>query len=642
MADGTISKIQLPDNTIYDVVDNTSGYMTGMTILSYGSSTWQNFIDAYSSNKVVYCRASSNANPASGSQTRLAFMAYVNNATTPTEVEFQYYRSVSTHTASQQGDQVYVYKLNKTNGWSVTIREASVKVVAGTGLGGTYSNGTMTLTGPTKVSDLTNDSGFITLNDIPTTHSIPSGGTTGQILAKNSATDYDVSWADASGGGAYIVTFTYDDVNDEYSCDKTAQEIYEANEDGITIIGLVREFDEATVEDPSATYYSTYQFRGCDKIGDGLSAEYCAEFESMYFMSQWYGGDIYTDKFTVNGDDVSYTHSSSTIVPTSRKINNKRLSSDITLTASDVGAQEPLVSGTNIKTINNTSLLGSGNIDIQSGSSVFVAEYGVTTYADVSYAYNHGATILCERYIDGVTYLLPLFGENEEGYSFYFGSGNTGGFISASVSRTAGWQGSTISFATKDTATTSKNGLMSSSDKTKLDGIASGAEVNVNADWNAVSGDAQILNKPTIPTVNNATLTIQKNGSTVNTFTANASSNVTANISVPTKVSDLTNDSGFITTETDPTVPSWAKQSTKPSYNASEINGAMRVDGSYGNPPYSYGVYGLGSTATQIPVYYSTQNITDSNQVTTKGYVDNAISGITTTAAQIIRWTEST
>lgn len=40
-----------------------------------------------------------------------------------------------------------------------------------------------------------------------------------------------------------------------------------------------------------------------------------------------------------------------------------------------------------------------------------------------------------------------------------------------------------------------------SSDESKLDGIASGAEVNVNADWNAGSGDAQILNKPTIPTL---------------------------------------------------------------------------------------------------------------------------------------------
>lgn len=33
---------------------------------------------------------------------------------------------------------------------------------------------------------------------------------------------------------------------------------------------------------------------------------------------------------------------------------------------------------------------------------------------------------------------------------------------------------------------------------TKLNGIATGAEVNVNADWNASSGDAQILNKPSV------------------------------------------------------------------------------------------------------------------------------------------------
>ena len=63
----------------------------------------------------------------------------------------------------------------------------------------------------------------------------------------------------------------------------------------------------------------------------------------------------------------------------------------------------------------------------------------------------------------------------------------------------------------------------------------------------ATSGSYNDLtNKPTIPTVNNATLTIQKNGSTVKTFTANASSNVTANIVVPTKTSDITNDNNFI------------------------------------------------------------------------------------------------
>lgn len=107
-------------------------------------------------------------------------------------------------------------------------------------------------------------------------------------------------------------------------------------------------------------------------------------------------------------------------------------------------------------------------------------------------------------------------------------------------------------------------------EKNKLAGIAAGAEVNVQANWTqttttaddyiknkptlatvATSGSYNDLsNKPTIPTVNNATLTIQKNGSTVNTFTANASSNVTANITVPTQTSELTNNSGFLTSST--------------------------------------------------------------------------------------------
>jgi len=60
---------------------------------------------------------------------------------------------------------------------------------------------------------------------------------------------------------------------------------------------------------------------------------------------------------------------------------------------------------------------------------------------------------------------------------------------------------------------TTTNKFATAAELAKLAGIAAGAEVNVNADWNAVSGDAQILNKPTIPSA----------------------------------TSDLTNDSGFVT-----------------------------------------------------------------------------------------------
>lgn len=132
-------------NTDYATEWIDAGGGASMTILSYGNSTWADFIAAYNSNSIVYCRASSNADPSSGSQTRLAFMAYVNNASSPTSVEFQYYRSVSSHTDSQQGDQVFIYKLTSGGVWSVTVREAYTKIVAGENMTSSYANGTLTL-----------------------------------------------------------------------------------------------------------------------------------------------------------------------------------------------------------------------------------------------------------------------------------------------------------------------------------------------------------------------------------------------------------------------------------------------------------------------------------------------------------------
>lgn len=68
-------------------------------------------------------------------------------------------------------------------------------------------------------------------------------------------------------------------------------------------------------------------------------------------------------------------------------------------TQSEVNAkQDALVSGTNIKTINNESILGSGNISISSGSSdVFIAEYGTTTYSEVVTASKAGKAVFAVR-----------------------------------------------------------------------------------------------------------------------------------------------------------------------------------------------------------------------------------------------------
>lgn len=134
----------------------------------------------------------------------------------------------------------------------------------------------------------------------------------------------------------------------------------------------------------------------------------------------------------------------------------------------------------------------------------------------------------------------------------------------------------------------------------------------VNADWNASSGLAQILNKPTLfsgnyndltnkPSIPSAyddtalsgrvaalenagflttetdpTVPAWAKASTKPTYTASevgALPSTTVIPTVPTNVSAFTNDAGYLTsfTETDPTVPSWAKESMKPTYTASEV-----------------------------------------------------------------------
>ena len=169
--------------TDYDTV--WSDAIASMVVLSYGHSTWQDFLTYYNTNSVVYCRASSNSDPSTGSQGRMAFMAFLNfSGTTPTSVEFQYYRSVSSHSDSQQGDQVYIYKLDNSNRWTVTVREAYTKIAVSTGLSKAYSSGTLTITNAARV---------------------PTGGTQGQVLAKKTGTNYDTEWVDAAEDQMNIV-----------------------------------------------------------------------------------------------------------------------------------------------------------------------------------------------------------------------------------------------------------------------------------------------------------------------------------------------------------------------------------------------------------------------------------------------------
>lgn len=124
---------------------NDSDFMNGMFIASYGSTTYAEVLNAYQHNHIIYCRAASGSNPAASNKLRMAFLAYINNMATPTEFEFQYYRSMNTHSNTDQGDEVHIYKLNKTNGWSYIVRKTYTRIVVGAGLTSTWSNGVLTI-----------------------------------------------------------------------------------------------------------------------------------------------------------------------------------------------------------------------------------------------------------------------------------------------------------------------------------------------------------------------------------------------------------------------------------------------------------------------------------------------------------------
>lgn len=77
---------------------------------------------------------------------------------------------------------------------------------------------------------------------------------------------------------------------------------------------------------------------------------------------------------------------------------------DGTWASNSQGLQNLLVSGENIKTVNNQSLLGSGNIDISGGGSVFVARYNNTPASEIIEAVKSGAILL----VYDATYEIPV------------------------------------------------------------------------------------------------------------------------------------------------------------------------------------------------------------------------------------------
>lgn len=174
------------------------------------------------------------------------------------------------------------------------------------------------------------------------------------------------------------------------------------------------------------------------------------------------------------------------------------------------GKQDKLVSGTNIKTVNSNSLVGSGNVSVGTITSVETTA-GAHSAIDVSSGAANFNVPTKTSHLTNDSGFTTNTGTITEVTA---GSGLSGGGTSGAV---------TLNHSNSVTA-----GTIGSSSET------SGATVSIP--YATYDSNGHITGK----------------GTHTHTIT------------------------GFLTAETDPTVPSWAKESTKPSYTASEV-GAIPI-----------------------------------------------------------------
>ena len=140
------------------------------------------------------------------------------------------------------------------------------------------------------------------------------------------------------------------------------------------------------------------------------------------------------------------------------------------------GKQDTLIAGTNIKTINNESLLGSGNIDIQGGGKAIEAGRGISITT--------GATA------DTVSFNLPISASTKSESVYGGGAKNNGGTYSFGYSLRAAANGM-FSFAFgKDTIAGADNSTAINGGRTYRNySVAIGYMASANGDYSSAIGE---------------------------------------------------------------------------------------------------------------------------------------------------------
>jgi uncharacterized protein (TIGR02145 family) len=155
------------------------------------------------------------------------------------------------------------------------------------------------------------------------------------------------------------------------------------------------------------------------------------------------------------------------------------------LTASDVTALTTALSG-----LTWADVLSNGST---SNSDVSLGNNDLSGVSTLTVALISGDSMVVAKVIDGRIGSLSNHttdGLAEGALNRYFTDARADGRIAAASATDL-----------SDISSAGSGAIITTAERTKLEGLSAGAEANVNADWAATTGDAQILNKPTLSTV---------------------------------------------------------------------------------------------------------------------------------------------
>ena len=444
---------------------------------------------------------------------------------------------------------------------------------------------------PTKVSDLTNDSEFITASSLPTKVSELTNDS-GFITASDGSITNKALASEAVYSGTY---------------DSNSKKILLKNKANTTLAEIdatafIKDGMVSQVEVSNGNLIITFN---TDSGKNPISVP----------ISDIFDANNYYTKTEANSTFLTSHQSLSNYVTlsTDQDITGNKTFSGSLSSNSDVGSSSSGITRDRVILKNGTSVFShaeggatGGGYDVQYRSSqIYQGEYGlhIEPKAYGSYSGDNGQL------------MSEPSSSTKEG-NVYIGVESTGSYIRVMNTTSGGY--------------TELNGSLY---------LPKASEITVSSETGssniALSTYIQSL-IPSQATVNDATLTIQKNGTTVQTFTANSSTDKIADITVPTGMEDLSNASSytlqrgqeFVEGVYDKTDGFWVQSSQGELYNGMCLNiyvpvrvcsDHITVKTSTGN--YRHNIYYRGYGSAHAPVIHAgsmlsiTFHNTDSNHI---------------------------